>query len=579
MFYGETSTKERFHPHNAIDSKTWNTAVYARLSDEDRDKEYKNAVSQSIENQIAYIKEYVDYLNHSKNSTYDVMIHEVYTDDDFTGMNFQREGFERMMKAVKDGIIDCIIVVNLSRFGRYDTKMQDYLENKLEKSGREVRLIAIGDNYDSLYREVGMDIKFMLMMNREYSENQHRNVRRGMYSMQMQGKYVGAFAPYGYKKDSDDKHRFVVDPYAAEVVKRIFKLYLEGVSMKEIALMLTKEGIVNRTTYKKMQASNYVCSQKISEKEVHWTTDAIKNVLTNEVYTGILVQGKKFQKRLIDKKPTVVESEKWIRVENTHEAIITKEDWMLARSLMKKIGHDTTKPDEITLFKGVLKCGDCHHAMRKRWDKHTTKQGETHKYLYYNCGTFRDFSKNTRGLTEEEKAFFPKCTSHYISDNLLRQIVLSDVNTIISQLQNLEQAVKLQMSSVKEKSYRESVQAEIAWRKKNIETINKRLKTARTKWLDNHLDDAEYTDFKKECKDSMEQYEKEIASLERTLNKPQAVLENAWVNNLLQYGHLTELDRAAVIHLIDRIYVFQDKHIEIVYKFSEEFDSLFIKEV
>jgi hypothetical protein len=571
-----TNKNERFKPHNVLNDKVWNAAIYARLSDEDRNKKDKMELSRSIENQVQYIQNYITYINDMKMDTYSILVSEIYTDDDFTGINFDRDAFKRMMKDVEGGVIDCIVVKNLSRLGRLDIDMQIYLEKEFEKIGKQVRIIAIGDGYDSLYDEVGIGIKIKLILNREYSETQHRNVSVAMHTMQKNGQYVGAFAPYGYKKDPEDKHHLVIDPYSSEIVKHIFSLYLDGVSMKEIAFILTKDGIVNRATYKKMQGSNYSCSQKISEKDVHWTNDAVKDVLDNEVYTGTLVQGKTVQKRLIDDKPTAVDKEDWIRVENTHDAIISKEDWKLAQSLMKKIKHDTTKPDEVTIFKGLLKCGDCRHAMRKRWDKYKAKDGTVHKNLYYNCATFRDFSKKTKDLSEEEEARIPKCTSHYISDKLLRKIVLSDVNTIIGQLQHLEQMIKTQMKAAKGNSYADTIQAEIEARKKNILKIQNRLKVARDKWLDIKLTDDEYKEVQIECNNSIAQYEKEISSLQQSLKKPQAVLENLWVKDLLQYGQLKELDRATVVHLIDKIYVYRDKRIEIVYRFSDEFDKLFV---
>ena len=287
-----TDRTERFAPHNKMNDKVWNTAAYARLSDEDRDKLSREDLSKSLENQICFIRDSAEYANRAGESRYPIQIYKVYTDDDFTGMDFKRKAFQEMMRDVKNGVIDCIMVKNLSRFGRYDTEMQQYLEKEFEQSGRQVRLIAIGDNYDSLYREIGLDIKMLLMINREYSEIQHKNVSIAMHSMQKAGKYVGAFAPYGYQKDPENKHHLVPDLYSAGIVRRIFRLYLSGISMKEIALILTREGIVNRAAYKKLQQSNYICSRKISEKEMHWTVDAVRQILMNEVYTGTLVQGK-----------------------------------------------------------------------------------------------------------------------------------------------------------------------------------------------------------------------------------------------------------------------------------------------
>lgn len=563
-----TDRTERFAPHNKMNDKVWNTAAYARLSDEDRDKLSREDLSKSLENQICFIRDSAAYVNRAGESRYPIQIYKVYTDDDFTGMDFKRKAFQEMMRDVKNNVIDCIMVKNLSRFGRYDTEMQQYLEKEFEQSGRQVRLIAIGDNYDSLYREIGLDIKMLLMINREYSEIQHKNVSIAMHSMQKAGKYVGAFAPYGYQKDPENKHHLVLDLYSAGIVRRIFRLYLSGISMKEIALILTREGVVNRAAYKKLQQSNYICSRKISEKEMHWTVDAVKQILMNEVYTGTLVQGKTRKERLIDEKPTAVDRKDWIRVENTHEAIISKEDWKLAQSMMKNICHDTTKPNEISIFKGLLKCGDCSHAMRKRWDKHTTKTGETHRYLYYNCSTFRDFAKAAKGLPDEEKARLPICTSHYISDKVLQKMILEDINRLFPDGKTLTQLIAKQRSEIKEDSSRVILEKDISNRKKAVEILQNRMRTARDKYLDGLFSDEEYRDIKAEYQESISRYENEILDLQKSAEQPDGTEKNLWVENLLKYGKITELDRETVIRLVDKIYVYQDKHVEIVYKFA-----------
>lgn len=571
--------KERFTPHNIIDKKSWSTAVYVRLSDEDRDKLSKEDMSRSLVNQIAGIKEYIDFQNSSQNDTCPMVIYKEYSDDDFTGMTFERKAFKEMMRDVKDGRVDCIVVKNLSRLGRYDTKMLNYMENEFEQAGKQVRFVAIGDHYDSLYQELDILTKVILIMNRKYSEDQHKNVMMGIRAMQKQGQYVSAFAPYGYQKDPDNKYHLVIDEAAADVVRDIFRQYLAGISPKEIALDLTKRGIVNRATYKKMKESKYICSKKISDDEVHWTRDSVKQILMNEVYTGTMVQGKTVHKRLLDKHTTQMPKEDWIRMENTHEPIVSKEDWEIVQSLMVNINRDTTKPDEVTIFKGILKCGDCKHAMRKKWDNYRTKGGEHHKYLYYNCGTFRDYSKNLSRLSEEEKKNMPTCTSHYISDTMIRRIVLNDLNVIIGQLQNLEEIVKQQRTSSKGTSYADNIKKEIDMREKGIECNRNRLKVARDKLLDGILTDDEYKETREECDSIICYYEKEIESLRERLVAPEAVLENTWVKLLLSKGRLTELDRDIVVRLIDKIYVYEDKHIEIVYKFSGEFDHLFINEI
>ena len=566
--------KERFSLHNCYFPEQWSVGIYVRLSDEDRDKKIKTDLSQSIKNQTDYCKAFMEILNSQPEERFKLAEYKVYCDDDQTGMNFDRNGFREMMRDVKENRIDCIIVKNLSRLGRYDTEMQRYLEKEFEQNGREVRLIAIGDNYDSLYKEPSIADRFQLLINREYSEQQHRNVCIGMHSMQRKGLFVGAFAPYGYQKDPENKHHLIVDPTAAIVVERIYEEYLKGISPKEIAAGLTRDGIVNPATYKRLHGSNFRCSKKISDEEVHWRSDGVKKILMDETYTGTLVQHKQVQKKLTDDKPTQVAKNQWIRCEGTHEGIISRERWKIAQSMMKTIKRDRTKEDEVTIFKGILKCGDCRHGMRKKWDSYTQlKTGESAKYLYYNCATYRDYSQNKKLLGENA----PKCTSHYVSDKLLRKIVIDDLNKIIRQVENLrELAEKHQQTPKAEFS---GGWREIENKNRRIHQYRERLQSARNLLYDGTISKEEYASDKTAIQADIDRLNNEIKLLKKSISKVSDVLSNPWVERLLENGEITELDRVTVVEFIDKIYVYEDKHIEIVYKFSGEFDGLFIKSV
>ncbi len=569
----ETKTK-RFKIHNSLYPDKWSAGIYVRLSDEDRDKKRKTDFSQSIQNQTDFCRSYIEYLNNQPDEEFTLAEYKIYCDDDCTGMNFDRSGFQEMMRDVQANVIDCIIVKNLSRLGRYDTEMQIYLEKKFEQHGREVRLIAIGDNYDSLYKENNLEYRIRLMLNREYSETQHKNVSIAMHSMQKKGFFVGAFAPYGYQKDPENKHHLIVDPTAAVVVREIFDKYLMGISPKEIAADLTREGIVNPATYKRLHGSNFRCSKKISDEEVHWRSDGVKKILMDETYTGTLVQHKQVKRKLMDDKPTRVKKDQWIRCEGTHEAVISKEDWITAQSMMKEVKRDITKEDEVTIFKGILKCGDCRHAMRKRWDAYKQqKTGETVKYLYYNCATFRDYSQHKKQLGENA----PKCTSHYVSDKLLRKIVIDDLNKIIRQAENLRELAEKHQRTPKTEF--PGVQCEIENKNRRIHQYRERLQSARNLLYDGTISKEEYASDKTAIQADIDRLNNEIKLLKKSISKVSDVLSNPWVERLLENGAITELDRATVVEFIDKIYVFEDKHIEIVYKFSGEFDGLFVKSV
>lgn len=563
------SRKEaRFLPHNAVSDQAWSVAVYVRLSDEDRNKKRKMDPSRSIENQVEYLKNHIEMQNENSEDEHPLEIYKVYSDDDCTGMNFDRGGFRQMLQDIESGLVDCIMVKTLSRLGRNDREMQQYLKEEFERNGCEVRVCAVGDSYDSLYDDpMDMLIQFKLMINENYSQIQHTNVTIGMHTMQKQGKYIGAFAPYGYQKDPADKHHLVRDEAAAVVVERIFEEYLRGISPKEIARGLTSDGIVNPSSYKRQNGSKFVCGNKISESEKHWTSPTVKKILMDEVYTGTVVQHKKEKKKLLDEKPVAVPKKDWIRVPDMHEAIVSKEVWETAQRMMKTIRRDETKEDEVTIFKGVLRCGDCGHAMRKKWDKYNTKDGKRQKYLYYNCGTYRDYGR--------KKQDAPICSSHYISDKLLRKIVLDDLNQIIAQIQNLAEFVERQKR--KGGTGAEPLEKAIRDKEARVKRIQERLKRARNKWLDEELTRDEYEEVREGSQSEINDLQAEISELKKRTSKREAVQENPWVQELLKCGRIKELDRATVVKLIRCIEVFEDRTIKITYNFSDEFDYLFAK--
>lgn len=558
-------TAIRFSPHNRLHKDKWSVAVYVRLSNEDRDKKSDGDLSQSIINQTDFLKTALAALNQDVDEVYKTELYKVYCDDDFTGMDFEREGFLQMMADIKADKVDCIIAKNLSRLGRYDTKMLQYLEQEFEQEGREVRFIALGDNYDSLYMELDVITKFKLLMNRDYSETQHKNVSIGMHTMQRQGKFIGAFAPYGYIRDLQDKHKLAVDPAAAAVVKRIYGLYVDGISPKEIAKMLNQDGIVNRSAYKRLHGSNFVCGRKISTEETRWSKDSVRQVLTNEIYTGTMVQHKQEKKRLLDKKPKRLSREQWYRCPDMHEAIIPRDLWENVQNMLGSSGHDITGKEEVTIFKGLLRCGDCRHTMRKKWENYTRKDGIRTRYLYYNCGTFRDYGSSAGEGTA------PACTSHYISDRLLRQIVLEDINQMIAMVQNLEEMVKEQQAVLLSKENRLTT----GQSQKSLEILERRRLNARDKWLDNKLSDEEYEEIKKCCDEQTGSIEAELRLLEESVHRTQSLQDSPWVQCLLKQGRIAELDRRTVVELIEGIYVYQNKTIEIIYHFSDELDALF----
>ena len=367
----------------------WRVGAYTRVS---RDSEYSE--SYSIDNQLSFINRYC-----IKNN---LEIVETYIDDGYSGTNFNRPGFCKMLRDAREGIINCIIVKDLSRFGRNAGWTQVYLSELLPEL--KVRFISIIDNIDSNDREEyydELDVKFTAMIYEYYAIEGSKKVKQIKHMQQLNGQYIGVSAPYGYLKDPLDSHKLVVDKYASEIIKKIFKMTLELKSKNEIVDVLNKECIYPPSKYKAEVIKVTSEFTKVSSK---WTTEMIRQILNNEVYIGNMVQGKVTKPRRKSNKKVKTKKEDWIIVENTHEPIISKDDFEYVQRILN-YSPVMLKSDDLLLR--YLKCPDCGSKFYKK----KTKYNE-----YYYCNKYRK----------------KECTNHSIVKSMLEGIVLEDLKSRIN---------------------------------------------------------------------------------------------------------------------------------------------------
>ena len=264
-------------------SKTYHAAVYLRLSREDGDvAEGGRAFSNSISNQKELVMDYLE-------SRADIQVYSVYTDDGWSGVDFERPEFQRMLDDIREGLVDCVVVKDLSRFGRNYIESGRYIEKIFPMLG--VRFIAVNDGYDSLDGQYGNDmvIPFKNLINDAYCRDISVKIRSHMEVKRKNGEYIGAFAAYGYLKDPEDKNHLVVDGYAADVVRDIFAMKLAGCSLKAIADRLNRDGILSPLQYKKSIGIRLESSFQ-KDMEPKWSYNAVLRILKNEVYVGTVVQ-------------------------------------------------------------------------------------------------------------------------------------------------------------------------------------------------------------------------------------------------------------------------------------------------
>ena len=521
--------------NSSDDIRKLNTAIYIRLSREDGDGEE----SDSVVNQRTILRNYVDVND-------ELELYAEYVDDGYSGTDFNRPDFQRMITDIDAGKIQCVVVKDLSRFARDYIMAGLYIERIFPQ--KNVRFIALGNNYDSVRAAkdgTDMLLPFLNVFNEFHARDTSKKVQRVMHEMQKEGKCVAAFVPYGYKKDPLDKYHLIVDESAAIIVRRIFEMYLSGMGMQSIAKKLNLEGVPCPTMYKQMEGSNFVNSNLIDKKSM-WVQCSIKRILENEVYTGTLVQGKSI--RGINIKPKKVPKNQWIRVPDTHEAIISREQYEKAQFLIKRNARSMPLDEPQSLFAGVLQCDTCGHSLAKtEWNDKVT----------YKCSTYR----------RKGKTF---CTPHAIRLSTLCEIVLGDLNCIIGQVQDIEQMIE-QGGPAQTKQFNDlkaKLEKDLAnWKRKKDESYDD--------YKDGLISRESFVSYSEKCDMQIKHLQSQIATVSAEEEKGDNFVKNRWVQKLLQTGKLDELDRETVLDMIDKIVVYENNEIEIVYKFSDELDYLF----
>lgn len=375
------------------EEKIYRAGVYLRLSREDGGFAWSNSIQSQRELAVSFVR-----------GRSDIRIVDFYVDDGYSGISFKRPGFSRLMEDVENGLVDCIIVKDLSRFGR------DYIEagRLIQKTfpALNVRFIAITDRFDSLtagYNEFSLVLPVKNFVNDSYCRDISGKVRSHQRIKREKGEFIGAFTVYGYCRDPQKRNRLVADDYAAFVVRDIFRWRLEGMSSTAIAKELNEYGILSPMEYKKIHGENYSTGFALREMG-KWSAMAVSRILTNEVYLGTMVQGKtekiNYKLAACQKKP----KEEWIRVEGTHEPLIAERDFRAVQELLPHGSRAIKGQKKAHPFSGILFCGDCGRPMVRRVGR--SGKGET---IYFMCS-----AKNAgRG-----------CTRHRIAQTELEAKVL-----------------------------------------------------------------------------------------------------------------------------------------------------------
>lgn len=352
--------------------RVFKAGKYLRLSIEDGDK----AESESIINQSILIDSFIE-------NNPDITITDIFKDDGYTGTDFNRPGFQAMMEAVENGSINCIIVKDLSRFGREHIDVDRYIQKIFPRRG--VRFISVNDHYDSLTAnesETHLVLPVKSFVNDSYSRDISIKVRSNLEAKRQNGDYVGAYVSYGYLKDKKDKNKLAVDLQVSENVVQMFQWKLDGLSCQMIADKLNTLGILSPAEHKKKLGINYRSAFQRNMKSM-WSAVAVGRILRNPIYIGTLEQGKTSRVNYKVKEQRRNPEEKWSVKENNHKPIIEKSTFDLVQQLLEKDMRVAPGKEANYMFAGLLECGDCGRNLIRR--KKSYKGEETVSYI---CTTY-----------------------------------------------------------------------------------------------------------------------------------------------------------------------------------------------
>lgn len=528
--------------------KIYHAAIYVRLSKEDGDvAEAGKKESNSISNQKSLIR---DFLRDKE----DIEIVSERVDDGYSGSNFERPQFRLMMEDIKKGIIDCVVVKDLSRFGREYIDSGKYIERLFPALG--VRFIAINDHIDSL--EDGRDdivVPFKNLMNDAYCRDISIKIRSHLEVKRKNGDYIGAFTPYGYLKDENDKNRLIPDTYAAGIVREIFRMKIGGMSQSAIASYLNDHGVLSPMEYKHSLGIRIQDNFKTHE-QAEWSAMSVRRILENEVYLGTLVQGKYTTPNHKVKKLIEKPEKEWIRIKGNHTPIIGERDFLLVQKLL---GMDTrTSPyeKEVYVLSGLAVCGDCGAPMIKR---DVPAGGKI--YSYYIC------SRNNATK---------KCGTHRIPREKLESLVLQVLQVHIANILDMKRileyinVVPFQELDIKELEARRDV------KEQEIERCKEMRNLLYEDLKDGVVSKEDYAELYEGYNDKRRKAEEEVRSIQHEIRD---ILDSKtekyqWLDYFAEHQNIEHLSRTAAVELIDCVKIYDKKHIEVVFHFDDCYQLL-----
>lgn len=496
-------------------------AIYCRLSDEDRDKASVQDDSTSIQNQKRML------IEHAVDNNWEIF--RIYSDDDYSGADRNRPAFNRMIQDAKARKFDIVLCKSQSRFTRELELVEQYVHTLFPALG--IRFVSLVDNADTEDKGNKKSRQINALVNEWYLEELSDNIKAVLTDRRKQGHHIGSFAPYGYQKDPMQKGHLVIDPEAAEIVREIFALFLEGNGKQVIARILNEKGIPNPTQYKRLHGQ---IRNKSGQSSGLWTYFTISNILTNEVYLGHMIQGKSGVASYKTQEKVTYPADQWIIVKNTHDPIIQENTWNKVQALIAAKAPNSSYSREEGIFARKIRCISCGYRMR------SVKNGKK-----------RGFKCDRYTLSHDA------CIGGYISLRKLERIVLAQLNVISGERLDIDMLEKGIDPFPELIPLKAGVETKISMFEKKKDTNQSAMKALYIQKLRGQITENKYADNMRSMSVENSALESKIADLNAQLSEIDTTIHHSQDKKTLiaQYKKCRSLTKEMVSALIDYIEV------------------------
>lgn len=528
------------------DFMKWNVAIYVRRSFDDSEEQESN----TIINQKDMLKDYIKSLDNAS-------IYDYYIDDGYTGTDFNRPGFKRMFTDMVNGKVNAVLVKDLSRLGRNYTKVGEYIEDIFPMYG--VRVISVNDNIDSVKNPESISsliVPVKNLINDEYARDISNKVKSAYKTMAKGGKFVSGTPPYGYSIDPEDKHHLIINESEAEIVKIIFNMALEGNGKIKITKYLNNRGILCRKELQRRNKNRLSLEPFEVEARYLWGTTTINRILRNETYIGNLIQCKTTSVSYKNHRVINIEENDWIKVENTHEAIISKELFSKVQKCIDERNYDKRESTNESVYNKILVCADCGKAMLKQEDF----RGNRNLSNYF-CKSYLHLGKS--------------CTQHKIKTSVLDNMVLEAIKQQIRLVVDLDKAIDKLNIQEEIKQLEQNYINNKDRITKEIENLKLIKRKKYEEWKFEKITKDEFVTISEKITADIDSlnidYKNNENSYTELLDKKSK--DNSWIEHYKRNRKMKKVTKKVLNELVEKIMVTEDQNIKVIFKYRDSYQE------